>query len=82
MSDTETDFSAIPFEAALAELETIVDKLEKGQVGLDESIKLFERGEALKKHCDALLTTAEARIEKITFGPDGKPKGTEPLDVE
>lgn len=72
----------MPFEAALAELESIVDKLEKGQAGLDESIKLFERGEALKKHCDAQLKSAEARIEKISLGADGKPTGVQPLDVE
>ncbi len=74
--------ASLPFEAALAELEAIVDQLEKGQVGLDDSIKLFERGEALKKHCDAQLKTAEARIEKITLRADGSPTGTAPLDVE
>ena len=82
MADKKADLAATPFEAAMAELEKIVDQLEKGQVGLEESIKLYERGEELKKHCDALLKGAEARIEKITLGADGKPKGTEPLDVE
>ena len=76
-----TDTSSLPFERALAELETIVDQLEKGQVPLEESIKLYERGEALKKHCEALLKSAESRIEKITLGADGKAKGVEPLDV-
>ena len=76
------DIAALPFEAAMKELEDIVDRLEKGNVPLEESIVIYERGEALKKHCDDLLKRAEARIEKITFGADGKPKGTEPLDLD
>ena len=76
-----TDIAKLPFERALAELETIVDQLEKGQVPLEDSITLYERGEALKKHCESLLKSAESRIEKITLGADGKPKGVEPLDV-
>ena len=76
-----TDISTLPFERALAELETIVDQLEKGQVPLEESIAIYERGEALKAHCEALLKNAESRIEKITLGGNGKPKGVEPLDV-
>jgi exodeoxyribonuclease VII small subunit len=70
----------MPFETALAELESIVDRLEKGAVALEESIKLYERGESLKTHCDALLKNAEMRIEKITLSADGKPKGVAPLD--
>ena len=65
----------------MAELETIVGQLEQGQVPLEDSIKLYERGEALKKHCETLLKSAETRIEKITLGADGKVKGIEPLDV-
>jgi exodeoxyribonuclease VII small subunit len=80
VTETPTDIDKMPFEAALAELETIVDKLEKGSVPLEESIKIYERGEALKAHCDRLLKNAEMRIEKITLGADGKPKGVEPLD--
>ena len=80
MTDTPADIAKLPFETALAELESIVEKLEKGAVALEESIKIYERGEALKAHCDKLLKNAEMRIEKITLGPDGKPKGTEPLD--
>ena len=76
------DIAALPFEAALAELEKIVDQLEKGAVGLEESILIFERGEALKAHCARLLDDAEKRIEKITLGPDGRPSGTAPLDVD
>ena len=53
-----------------------------GKVDLDASIAIYERGEALKKHCERLLKDAEARIEKITLKSDGTPAGTEPLDVE
>jgi exodeoxyribonuclease VII small subunit len=75
------DVATMSFEDALRELETIVDQLEKGSVSLENSIELYARGEALKARCDALLKTAEARIEKITLGADGRPKGSEPLDV-
>lgn len=74
------DISALPFEKALAQLEEIVAKLESGKVDLEQSITIYERGEALKKHCEKLLKDAEARIEKITLRPDGTPAGTEPLD--
>ncbi len=80
MTEAKPDIAEMPFEAALAELEEIVDRLEKGAVALDESIKLYERGEALKKHCDDLLKNAEMRIEKITLSADGKAKGVAPLD--
>ena len=76
------DISAMNFEKALAELETIVAKLESGKVDLEESIKIYERGEALRKHCEAKLAEAEARIEKITLSPQGKPTGVTKLDVE
>lgn len=68
------------FEIALAELEQIVDRLERGDVPLAESISIYERGEALKRHCENLLKEAEMRVEKIRIGGDGKPAGTEPLD--
>lgn len=77
-----TDIAQMPFEAALAELEDIVRKLEQGSVPLEDSIRIYERGEALKKHCEALLKSAEARIEKINLGPDGAARGTAPLDVD
>jgi exodeoxyribonuclease VII small subunit len=76
------DVKTLSFEKALAELETIVGKLEGGNVPLEESITLYQRGEALKARCDALLKDAEARVEKITLGADGKPTGTVPLDGE
>ena len=81
MSDA-ADIAKLPFEAAMDELEKIVAQLEQGKVSLEESIRFNERGEQLKAHCEKLLKSAEARIEKITLGPDGKPKGVEPLDVD
>ena len=60
--------------------EQIVQKLERGDVPLEESVAIYERGEALKRRCDELLKQAEARVEKITLDA-GKPTGTEPLDV-
>ena len=80
MTEPKPDISNLPFEAALAELEAIVDQLEKGAVALDESIRLYERGEALKRRCDELLQNAEMRIEKITLSADGALKGVVPLD--
>jgi exodeoxyribonuclease VII small subunit len=77
-----TDIATLSFEKALAELEQIVTRLESGKVDLDQSIAIYERGDALKKHCEKLLKDAEARIEKVTLRADGTPSGTEPLDVE
>ena len=76
------DITAMSFEAALAELETIVTRLEKGDAPLEESIALYERGEALRAHCEARLQQAEAKVEKIRRGQSGAPEGLEPLDVE
>ncbi|MCO6186872.1 exodeoxyribonuclease VII small subunit [Rhizobium sp. L1K21] len=70
----------LSFEQAVAELENIVARLERGDVALDQSIAIYERGEALKKHCETLLSAAETRIEKIRLDRAGKPQGTEPLD--
>jgi exodeoxyribonuclease VII small subunit len=74
------DITAMSFENALGELERIVAQLEGGKAPLQDSIAIYERGEALKSHCEALLKAAEARIEKITLDRDGNPTGTEPLD--
>ena len=82
MMADEPDIKSLSFEKALAMLEEIVAKLESGRVDLEESIKIYERGEALRKHCETKLAEAEARIEKITLGANGKPTGTTPLDVE
>jgi len=72
-----TDLS---FEEALKQLEQIVSDLERGEVALAESVTIYERGAALKAHCDKLLRQAEARVEKIRLGEDGQPRGTDPLD--
>jgi exodeoxyribonuclease VII small subunit len=84
MSDTSaaphTDVAALSFEKAMGELEQIVQKLEGGNVPLEDSIAIYERGEALKKRCEALLRDAEARVQKITLAADGSPTGTTPLD--
>ena len=81
MAEANEDIKALSFEAALAQLEEIVGKLESGRAPLAESIAIYERGEALKAHCETLLRTAEARIEKITLSREGKATGTEPLDA-
>ena len=76
-----SDVTRLPFERAIEELETIVKRLEDGKVPLEESVTIYERGEALKRRCEELLRAAEARVEKITLDAGGKPTGTEPLDV-
>jgi exodeoxyribonuclease VII small subunit len=70
----------LSFEAALREFEDIVSHLEQGQVDLEDSIALYERGNALKAHCEAKLKSAEMRLEKIVLAADGKP-GLEPADL-
>lgn len=78
---THEDVATLSFEKALKELEAIVVRLERGDVPLEESVAIYERGEALKRRCDELLLQAEARVEKITLDAGGKPTGTTPLDV-
>ena len=77
-----SDVKKMTFERAIEELESIVRRLEEGKVPLEESVAIYERGEALKKRCEDLLRQAEARVEKITLDATGKPSGSEPLDVE
>ncbi|OCW55599.1 exodeoxyribonuclease VII small subunit [Hoeflea olei] len=77
-----SDINTLSFEQAVAELERIVEQLERGDVALDKSIEIYERGEALKAHCEKLLSAAEKRIEKIRLDRQGQPAGTEPLDTE
>jgi len=74
--------AALPFEKALQELEQIVGQLERGDVPLERSIEIYERGNQLKAHCEALLRKAELKVEVITQGPDGRPTGVKPLDVD
>lgn len=70
------------FEEGLAALETIVQQLERGDVPLDQSITLYERGEALRAACQQRLDAAQARIEAIVTGVDGRAVGTRPFDAE
>lgn len=80
--EANQDIKAMSFEQALEALERIVEDLERGDVPLDQSIRIYERGEALKKHCETLLKAAEDKVEKIRLSRDGKPVGVEPLDGE
>ncbi len=69
------------FEEALKELEAVVGKLERGDVPLEDSIALYERGAQLKAHCETKLAQAQARIEQITMAENGTPNGTAPFDA-
>jgi exodeoxyribonuclease VII small subunit len=75
------DLSTLSFEDALKRLETIVARLESGDASLDESITLYTQGDVLRAQCEARLKDAQARIEKISLGSDGKPVGTAPFDA-
>ncbi len=79
---TEKQIDTLSFEDAMGELETIVRNLETGNTKLDESITAYERGVALKKHCEKRLNDARLKIEKITLDQNGTPTGTEPFDPE
>lgn len=74
------DLTTLSFEDALKRLETIVQRLESGDESLDVSITLYTEGDALRTHCEKRLKDAQARIEKISLGSDGKPVGTQPFD--
>ncbi|WP_375606413.1 MULTISPECIES: exodeoxyribonuclease VII small subunit [unclassified Bartonella] len=78
----EGDITTLSFEQALKQLEVIVENLERGDVPLEQSIDIYERGEALKKHCEKLLKVAEAKVEKIQLSEGGSPEGVEPLDAQ
>ena len=80
MSDTPV--GDMSFEQAMSELETVVSRLESGDVPLEDSIRLYERGAALKEHCQKKLSEAEEKVAKITLDGDGKPQGTQPVDIE
>jgi exodeoxyribonuclease VII small subunit len=82
MSDaSQTAVKDLPFEKALQELEQIVGQLERGDVPLETSIDIYERGDRLRRHCEDLLRKAELKVEVITQTADGKAGGTRPLDV-
>ena len=76
----DANIKEMSFEVALSELEKIVGALERGDVELEQSIKIYERGEALKNHCSTLLAAAENKIEKIRLSREGQAVGVEPLD--
>jgi exodeoxyribonuclease VII small subunit len=80
--NAQADVKKLSFERAMEELESIVKRLEDGKVPLEESVAIYERGEALKRRCEELLRQAEARVDKITTDASGQPTGTEPLDVQ
>ena len=82
MDEQAPEIAEMSFEQALKALEDVVRRLEGGEVPLEESIGLYERGEALRRHCQARLDAAQARIEKIVAGPDGKATGAVPFDSE
>ena len=75
------DVAKLSFEEALAELEQIVRRLEGGTGKLDEAIQSYERGALLKRHCEAKLREAQARVDKIVVGPDGG-VSTEPAKLD
>ena len=78
MSDTPVN--EMSFEEAMAALETVVGQLERGEVPLEQSITLYERGAALKKRCEEKLKEAEEKVAAITLGEGGVPTGTTPVD--
>jgi exodeoxyribonuclease VII small subunit len=80
--NTLVEVKKLSFERAIEELETIVKRLEDGKVPLEESVAIYERGEALKRRCEELLRQAEARVEKITTDANGAAAGVAPLDVQ
>lgn len=81
MADLPPDIAALSFEDALAELDSIVRKLEGGSIKLDESIGAYERGALLKRHCETKLKEAQAKVERISIGPDGA-VSVEPAAIE
>lgn len=81
MSDQSGPVETLSFEAALKRLEEIVRALETGQAPLDESIALYAEGDKLKRHCEQRLAAAQAKIDAITLGAEGRPSGTQPFDA-
>jgi exodeoxyribonuclease VII small subunit len=77
---TEKAVQDMSFEEAMAELERVVGQLESGQVDLEKSIALYERGAALKAHCEDRLKKAEEKVALITLDANGQPKGTTPVE--
>ncbi|WP_121060850.1 exodeoxyribonuclease VII small subunit [Chachezhania antarctica] len=80
MTDTPRPVTEMSFEESMKELESVVDRLERGDVPLNASIDLYERGAALKKRCEEELKRAEEKIAAITLDADGTPTGTTPVE--
>lgn len=78
MSDKSV--SELSFEEAMQQLEKVVADLERGDVALEDSIKLYQRGAELKAHCEARLKAAEEKVAQITLGEDGQPTGLKPVE--
>ncbi|MEJ2459234.1 MAG: exodeoxyribonuclease VII small subunit [Novosphingobium sp.] len=81
MTGETEEIAELSFEDALRALETIVRQLESGDVPLEDSISLYEKGEKLRQHCQKRLDAAQARIERIVTGPEGAATGTQPFDA-
>jgi len=81
MASEADGITGLSFEDALKRLEAIVHRLESGEASLDESISLYAEGDALRKQCEARLQAAQARIDRISLGADGKPAGAQPFDA-
>jgi exodeoxyribonuclease VII small subunit len=81
MPDAAGSTQELSFEAALKRLEEIVRTLETGQAPLDQSIALYAEGDTLKRQCEQRLAAAQAQIDAITLGADGRPTGTQPFDA-
>lgn len=79
---SETPVNDMSFEDAMKELEAVVSRLESGDVPLADSIELYERGAALKAHCQKKLAEAEEKVAQITLDGEGKPTGTTPVDPQ
>ncbi|EIZ79561.1 exodeoxyribonuclease VII small subunit [Novosphingobium sp. Rr 2-17] len=82
MAGETENIETLSFEDALRALETIVRQLESGDVPLEDSIALYEKGDRLRQHCQKRLDAAQVRIERIVQGPDGAAIGTQPFDAE
>jgi len=77
---TDRPVSEMSFEEAMVELEQVVGRLERGDVPLEDSIALYERGAELKKRCETKLKEAEEKVAQITLNADGQPTGTTPVE--
>lgn len=77
---TAPPVAEMTFEEAMADLEQVVTQLERGDVALEDSIALYERGAELKKHCETKLKQAEEKVAVITLDGSGQPSGTTPVE--